>query len=184
MLFRSLSPHRRAALRLCLGLCFGDLTHDSCFCNVTISISTQERGLGPQYSTPTARLLHLVLRPREPAADGTQGGREVRTGAALQRLRLGVPSSSGSLVRGCRRMARSVPAVSQRSAAGGVGGGAKTGGEGGIPWGRHPGRPDRAIPRQGTVCLWVLTRHLRRGDRKSTRLNSSHRIASRMPSSA
>jgi bifunctional UDP-N-acetylglucosamine pyrophosphorylase/glucosamine-1-phosphate N-acetyltransferase len=42
---------------------------------------------------------------------------------------------------------------------------------------------ERAIQEVNTGILAVTTRHLRQ-DRKSTRLNSSHRLTSRMPSSA
>ena len=38
--------------------------------------------------------------------------------------------------------------------------------------------------RRGAAALITLTRSMRAGDRKSTRLNSSHEFVSRMPSSA
>ena len=53
-----------------------------------------------------------------------------------------------------------------------------------VPTAQLPGLDSRAWTRPVSLCAAFLLPLCRAADRKSTRLNSSHRIASRMPSSA
>ena len=53
-----------------------------------------------------------------------------------------------------------------------------------IPHLKHPSVQDSLMKGHGVQALRVLSLLFRGGDRKSTRLNSSHTLASRMPSSA
>lgn len=125
-----------------------------------------------QYSSPRALLLHLALRPGEPEADGAKDERERRARAALARLWLGAPSSSGELV---RRWGKAGPICPSCDAETRSQGRPRAGGRGLLHWGGHsglrtyntsgPGRLGKAIQRQHALPSWLKERCLHRGRR-------------------